>query len=328
LKEYVDENAKKNIVTNLIPYGITKKEEELSRHISTKLLSDSKTSALFNCKLTLKKMLSNFDILAPESHVCDGIDDLQNEGVKFVEQHGQVVLKEIYGSGGSGLARINDVVQFIKVIDYMRRLDQHEGNIIIEKWYASKVSYNHQYVVRDGIIYQHAFSKQLISNNGKIRGSIFNQKTDYLLNIIDQHNTLSKPIAKEILKNGYQGIIGFDSVICADGSLFPVIDINCRINLSTIFYEILTRYFISNYACFFYKEYTLNAPLPFAILRSKIEHLAYSSTRKEGIVVLNFTSLNVNILRSKSKIGRVFYAIFAKSEQRAEEIYEDVFSDE
>lgn len=329
LKEFVEKNEKERIITNLIPYGITKAEEKLSECISARLLSDSQISSFLNCKLTLKKMISKFDILFPESLVCDGIEDLQNEGMEFLIKHGSVVLKEIYGSGGSGLSRISDIIQFKKLIDHMKRLSQLEGKIILEKWYPSRNSYNHQYMFMDGVIYPHAFSKQLINNdNGKIIGSAFNRGSKNLTSVLEQHIELSRPIANEILNDGYQGLVGLDSIVCDEGLIFPVIDINCRINLSTIFYEIFTRYFSSSYACFFYKEYELDEPMSFAKLINRIRHTAYSSAKKEGIVILNFTSLNLNILRSKSKTGRVFYAMFAETEQRASEIYAEAFPDE
>lgn len=324
LRDYVSKNAKNNIITNLIPFGVTKLEENLAQCISARLLSNDNITSVFNCKLTLKNLLDQFDIPAPESIICNGIEALQNEGIEFIKQYGKVVVKKPYGASGSGVIRISDVEQFKRIIGYMRRFNQHEGRIVIEKWYPAKVSYNHQYMILGGAIYQYAFSRQILHGNGtKIGGSIF----DYEMKdcVIDEHSKLSRPIVEEIGKNGYQGLIGFDSIICDNEQLFPIVDINCRINLSTIFYEIFTRYFRNKYACFFYKEYILDKPISFDSLIGRMESSLYSCAKKEGIVILNFTSLNINILHDRSKTGRVFFAIISKNEQRAKEIYENAF---
>jgi Prokaryotic glutathione synthetase, ATP-grasp domain. len=327
LKHFTNENLKKNIITNLIPYGVTTAEEKLSNCINTRLLSNSQTSAMLNCKLTLKELSSQLNVTVPESIMCEGSEELQNIGMAFVEKYKQVVIKELFGSGGSGLAKVNGTVQFKKIIEHMKRFNNLDGKIILEKWHTSKISYNHQYVIMNGSVYPHAFSKQLInSKSGNIMGSIFYQKPNR--KIQENHYILCKPILDEILQKGYQGLIGFDSIICNKNLIFPIVDINCRVNLSTIFYEVWTRYFSSVFASFFCKEYMLDEPMSFVSLIEKISSVAYSFTKKEGIIILNFTSLNTNILNSKGKIGRVFYGIFARSEQRAKEICEKVFFEE
>ena len=124
---------------------------------------------------------------------------------------------------------------------------------------------------------------------------------------------------------GYKGIIGFDSLVCENNEVFPIVDINCRINLSTIFFEILNKYFKTQYACFFYKEYVLDEPIEFDRLVKRLGASAYSSITQEGIVILNYAALNRNIVTKRGKIGRVFYGIFSNKQEKIKVIYDNVF---
>ncbi|MCL2050347.1 MAG: hypothetical protein FWG91_01250 [Lachnospiraceae bacterium] len=329
LKEYVTNNSNEKISTNLIPYGISKSEEALAECLSVKVLSESKISSFLNCKSTLITLSAECGVILPESLVCEGIDELKNEGRSFCESNGKIVLKELFGSSGSGLVKIDSLTKYDRLINNIERLSNLKGKIIIEKWHDSCLSYNHQYIMMGKDIFPYAFSRQIInSSSGKIIGSLFDQELDYIENLRENHLELGKPILDAISKKGYQGLAGFDSIVRNGNVLFPVIDINCRINLSSIFYEISKKYFPSKFAYFFCKEYMLSEPITFASFRKIIDKVAYSPSKAEGIVVLNFTALNLNYLRSKSKIGRVFFALFAENKKRASEICKKSFLNE
>lgn len=309
--------------TFLVPYGNTIKEAILSDKIAAKKITNHRLAGLFNNKLYLKQLLSELKVPSPESIICNGIDDLYINGLEFINKHKHVVTKELYGSGGSGLRRFDSVEQFETEMSYIRKKARSDGAIIMEKWYESICSYNYQYMVLDYDVFFYTCSQQLIDKNGYIIGSFFDlKKVDRIIKI---HNDYGYKIAREMARVGYRGIVGFDSIVCESKEMFPVIDINCRINLSTVFYEILTKYFKTQYACFFYKEYGLDEPIEFDRLIKKIEPSAYSSTTQEGIVILNYATLNQNIVSGRGKIGRVFYGIFSNEKQRIKIFYDRVF---
>lgn len=326
LISYVKENSKSQINTYLFPYGITDVEEELSRSVSAKLVSTSKASKFFNDKLTLIELRSKYKIASPKYVVCTGKLELTNKGSIFVEKYGCVVLKERFESGGSGMAIVNNIKQYNNLIENIHDSFGGMKKIIIEKWYPHYYSCNYQYIVNNDSVFRYAYSTQLIDSKGRIVGSEFDFTDERLLNKINTQYIISRPLIEEFIQKGYRGVVGFDSLVCPNNQVFPIIDINCRVNLSSIFYEVIQKYFPCKYALFFYKEYSLKKCISFTIVLDHLGHYAFSPSKKEGAVILNFASLNVNLVTENGGIGRIFYAVIADCKSRAMQIYKEVYN--
>lgn len=329
LKKFVSKNSIKNIVTNLIPYGVTRSEEKIADIISAEIFSTNQLSSKINCKLTLSQYALQFNISFPERIICNDVNELEKYGKLLQKKHNKIVIKAAYSSGGSGLAVVDTSEKLSTICRCIRNDTNKDGYIMIEKWYNFATSYNHQYFISDNGIFPYCFSQQVIKpTSGNIMGSVFNSAIGVGKRIWSKHYSMSQPILRKIQKMGYRGVIGFDSLVSMkENVFFPVIDINCRINLSTIFAEILSSHFYSDYSCFICREYVLSRSVPFKALQLLLGDNAYSEESKEGIVILNFTTLNYNILRTKSKYGNLFFGIFAKTEYRMKELRAFVLSD-
>lgn len=309
--------------TFVVPYGSTSKETILSSKISTRDITNCRLASLFNNKMYLKQILNKLNVPAPESIICNDVNEFYLKGIDFINKHKHVVTKEIYGSGGGGLRRFDSTEQFKYEVSYIRENTVANGAIIMEKWYEANCSYNYQYIAVDNNVFPYTCSRQIIDKNGHIIGSFFD--LNRANSIFKFHENYGYEIAIEMASIGYKGIIGFDSLVCENNEVFPIVDINCRINLSTIFFEILNKYFKTQYACFFYKEYVLDEPIEFDRLVKRLGSSAYSSITQEGIVILNYAALNRNIVTKRGKIGRVFYGIFSNKREKIKVIYDNVF---
>lgn len=324
LKKYVEENSNREINTYLFPYGITDPENDLSRNILAKLVSTSETSKYFNDKLTLIDLRLKYALPSPKCVVCVGKTELMNKGLLFIEKYGCAVIKERFESGGAGIAIAYDTKQYFNLIRSIPDSVDDAKAVIIEKWYPQCRSHNYQYIVSDDSIMRYSYSTQIVDSKGRIVGSEFDFTNESLLEEISAHYIVSEPFVEEFQNKGYRGVVGFDSLICLNSQVFPIIDINCRINLSSIFYEIIRKYFPCKYALFFYIEYVLKEPIPFLTVLDQLGSYAFSPSKKEGVIILNFASLNINVANKKGKVGRIFYAIIANNKSRATEIYKEV----
>lgn len=325
LKKYIERNTNQQINTYLYPYGITEQENDLSRNASIKLVSASETSKYFNDKLTLIDLCLKHNLPLPKYVVCIGKAELMSKGLLFVKRNGCVVIKERFESGGAGIAVVHNAKQYINLISNIPDSVDSTKAIIIEKWYPYQRSNNYQYIVSNHSAARYAYSTQIVDSKGRIIGSEFDFINESLSKEIDAHYAASRPLVEEFLNRGYCGVVGFDSLICSNHQIFPIIDINCRVNLSSIFYELIQKYFPCKYALFYYKEYSLKRFIPFTVVLEHLGHYAFSPSEKEGIVILNFASLNINVMRQNEGIGRVFYAIIADNKKRAMEIYKQAY---
>lgn len=328
LKDFVIQNLSENRKTNLIPYGVTQYEEKLADFISARIMLNTSICSRLNSKVLLNIFVNQLNMAFPESAICNGIFDLKSKGRIFLQKYNCIVVKEVYSSGGSGLAIIDTVEKLDSMCKYIEGSASARGSIVLEKWYDSMTSYNHQYVITDDGVIPYCFSKQVFGHkNGKITGSVFFNIKRGIEELWKKHYDMSYLLLKEIEKQGYRGIVGFDSIVDQQGHvLFPAVDMNCRINLSTIFWEILTTYFNSGYSLFICKEYVLSYPVEFCQIQSLLGNNGYCREKKEGIVILNFTSLNYNILNANSKYGRIFFGVFAKTEKKLRELWSFIAS--
>lgn len=329
LREYVLKNKRENVITNLIPYGVTRYEEELAQIISARLFSQNNLVSKLNCKITLNILMKKHKINFPKSMVCNGINELEKNAFMYLKNYGSLVIKEIYGSAGTGVFFIDTEDQIRNICSYITHYYKGNGAIIIQQWHDAMISYNHQYIISNEHIKPVSFSKQLFyKGESKIVGSYFEQ-CDYKKELYKKHYEISMPIIKDIQDNGYIGIVGFDSLIDVSGDpFFPIIDINCRINLSTIFQNILVSYFPSRHACFIGKDYYLSKVIPFNKIKKALEKHLYSPETKEGILILNFNSLNENLINQRGGYGRLYFALLADTVQKLRELYTFIMHDE
>lgn len=319
LKDYVSNNISNNIETNLIPYGITVYEERLSEIINVKLHSRSEITSKLNCKTTLRELAYIQGITFPHSDICNGVDELEEKSKNFLKNFGPLVIKELYGSAGSGLRVVKEEKQLVELCNILRRIEQRDGTIIIEEWCDATVSYNHQYIINKMKIVPCSYSRQIFfENDGKIKGSYFESGNSELR---EKHHASSAPILERIKDSGYLGIVGLDSVVGDEKTFYPVVDVNCRINLSTIFQNIILSYFPVKHACFIAYEAVLTKYVSFDTLHKLVEEKKYRPEKKEGIVILNYSSLNENLLSGRSRYGKIFFALFSENLEKIKELY-------
>ena len=302
----------------LRPYGVTGYDERLAQQIHATLDNSNQLAAFLNSKFSLRDLLNKTGTPMPEGCLCQGSKDLIRVGCKYLKEFKRIVLKELHNAGGAGLTVIDSEIKLWKLLDMWEPVNQKK--ILVERWHDVKTSYNIQFYLCGGSAVVYSFSRQIL-DNGKIRGSCFENKDHKGYKaLLHKHLAAIEPLLQPILDSGYSGIVGFDSIIDIKGEFFPAIDMNCRINLSTIFNEISSRYFDSKVSRFFYVEIRSSKKIEFSQLFAVLGSLNYNPKNKEGVVILNFTALNINKSKPGYNCGRIFFGVFSDSPTRVSEL--------
>ena len=302
----------------LRPYGVTGYDERLAQQINAVLDNSNQLAAFLNSKFSLRDLLNKTGVPMPEGCLCQGSKDIIRVGCNYLKKHKRIVLKELHNAGGAGLIIIDSEIKLWKLLDMWEPVNQKK--ILVEQWHDVKTSYNIQFYICGSSAVFYSFSRQIL-DNGKIRGSCFDNKDNREYKVLlHKHIEAIKPLLQPILDSGYSGIVGFDSIIDNNGKFFPAIDLNCRINLSTIFYEISSRYFDSKVSRFFSMEIRGCKKIEFSQLFAVLGSLNYNQNKKEGVVILNFTALNINKSKPGYNCGRVFFGVFSDSPTKVSEI--------
>lgn len=314
----INNNNKDGLCWVLKPYGVTNHDKNLGMRIKAQVPCDPQLAADLNDKQTLRQYMEVSELSMPHGCLCESSRDIIRAGGEFFKKGGGIVLKELHNAGGAGLAKIDSEVKLWKLLDLCE--PTYHKKIIVERWYDVQASYNIQFYIDNGNARFYSFSRQLI-NQGKIRGSFFDMRSHSgLRKIMDKHIQATAPLVQHISQSGYSGIVGIDSMICRDGEFFPAVDVNCRINLSTIFKEISSRYFSTKVSSFFYVDIRSRMKIGFLQLFDALGPLNYAPSKREGAIILNFTALNINRLKGGYSTGRVFIGVFSDSLTRVLEI--------
>ncbi|MDF2841857.1 MAG: phosphoribosylaminoimidazole carboxylase synthetase [Herbinix sp.] len=313
LKAEVINNKKTDSEVELIPFGITCHEKKIADYIGVELSSSPTLSAKLNNKEIARNIIRQCGIALPTGHVCSNFNEFDLISKDYLNMYGAFIIKELYGSGGSSAYIIRTRRQRDNFAALYRKNMSENKRILIERYYKSVGSFNTQYYIINRKVIPYAFSRQIL-HNSKIMGSYFNNTQTLCDEIMREHFCLSYPAAKYIADQGYHGIVGFDSIIKDDKKIFPIVDINCRTNLSTIFYEILSKYFKTRYALFYCLELRNIKNLNIKELIDNYFPDKYDIERREGMIVLNFNSTQVNRSENILNYGRVFIGMFYNDE--------------
>ena len=320
LKQKINEYKVKGYETELIPYIITYLEENIATVIGAAVKGQLNLIKLFNNKEATRELLINCGIKVPTGYICSSVSEFRSVSSQYLDKYDSIIIKELTGSGGSGLYIIHSKEQLNRFCNLYDSKKNRNKKVLIEKFYKVSESYNYQFFIRDGEVIPYTFSRQILIH-GKIIGSFFDQPMTDINSLIKEHFEKAYPAAKYIAECGYKGIVGFDSILCADGNLLPVVDINCRINLSTIFHVIQKRYFKSKYAKFYCIETIAANDIPFKEILNRYNIDYYRPDKGEGMVILNANALTGNTKESKVKMGRFFIGLFYNDLIRLDEIY-------
>lgn len=293
----------------VVPYCITVHEERFAALIGGKISSSSILPRLYNNKEYARELLMKYGIEQPIGTICMDIEEFRLVSHDMLHRYGKIIIKEIYGSGGSNLYIVQSDNELSKLCKLYDREENRQKKILVEKYYETVESYNYQYLIRTGSFIPYSFSRQILLN-GKIMGSFFAPVDVSKNELKKRHFSLASPIVEHIANSGYQGIVGFDGILCDDGKLFPIVDINCRINLSTIFHVIHSTYFNTNYAQFYCIELKMKGRMDFSDIIKEYIADPYNMKKKEGMVVLNTNSLFSNIKNGMIRLGRMYIGMF------------------
>lgn len=236
LKHISEELKSLNKRLYLIPFIYNRNIERIAQLINAETFTmNHLLNEQINNKIYTRDFVQSNNFNVTEGIVCRSINDIIPTAKDLLQKYKKIVIKEPYGASGEGLFIIESEAQ-IDALCYLYsklKLRNFQG-VIIECWYDSNVSYNIQYLLNRDVIYS-CVSKQILVN-GVFEGSIFNESLKNELDFMRIKKD-TDVIANSLYNLGYRGVIGIDSIHINNGTCFPCIEVNGRLNFSTFVNE-------------------------------------------------------------------------------------------
>lgn len=308
-------------------FGYSQVEEQFSLQTGLPLMgSPPDIAEKVNSKAVVKDLCSQLGLPTPAGRVCYSTMELEETSLELFRSFNKIVVKEPYGSSGKGMIIVKSMDRIFKLASKFVNQDcqlEHKLCWIVEGWYEDiSCSHNTQYLIYpSGEIVYMGTAEQILKKQ-VYEGNIIesNWRNSFVPLLKDQQLEMVRHIAKQ----GYHGLAGIDSLLRHDGTAFPVIEINGRINMSTYAFVLLDRLGHTSNAVL--KTYTLKCTEQLSLkkfIRQTGEDIFFKNQSNHGIIILGFTGCS-----SPQRIGilRLNLLFLGPSQQKCIELQEELES--
>jgi hypothetical protein len=295
LKEY----ARQHDQCYLLPYAKTRLEEAIAEKAGLQPAGPpSAVCERVNSKIYSRRVSKSLGLTTIEGGECESIEEIEEEFNRLsavLSHRGKVVLKEAMGVSGKGLVVIDGEAKFQRLLSLLKRMAKPGAVIafVLESWLDKLKDINYQIFVSRSGETRLLTIKEIITEGGAHMGHRFPAALSTAQ--IDCYEAAAQAIGARLFKDGFTGIAGIDSIIDQQDTVYPLLEINARFNMST--YQLGLDRLLPPEAQVIAKHYPLllREPLPFERLSDSIgSDLLRPAESRYGIVLQNFATVNVN----------------------------------
>ena len=304
----------------MLPHGVSTVEEDLAARAGMPLAApSSEVCKDVNSKVYSRALADELGIRQPVGWGCrspERLAEIVDEAAALV-QRGPVVVKEAWGVSGKGIAVVESVRRLHRLHRMIAERAEKLGrqpHFVIEQWLDKATDLNYQFTVaRDGTV-TFDFVKEAHTEGGVHRGHRFPARLPRTQ--LTELQDAAQAVGKRLAEDGYFGVVGVDALVDAAGTLFPILEINARNNMSTYQLPIQERLLEQgSVAVAKYYPLQLTRALGFSELHRALgPHLLRPGDRC-GALVQNFATVNAGATSPASEpfAGRLYTLSFARS---------------
>jgi D-alanine-D-alanine ligase-like ATP-grasp enzyme len=230
-----------------------------------------------------------------------------------------VVVKDAYGVSGKGLIVLDHPDRADRLLRMVQRRADRGGDdrlaVVVEEWLPKRCDLNYQVTVaRDGRS-RFDFVKQAITENGVHKGHLMPAELSSAQLAEIEH--AASLVAGRLHADGFHGVVGVDAIVGADETIYPVLEINARLNMSS-YQGALTERFqpAGHVALARHYPVRLTAPISFAGVRRVLGRLADPDPERR-LLITCFATVNANAGSGTGPFdGRLYALLVARDRER------------
>jgi hypothetical protein len=189
---------------------------------------------------------------------------------------------------------------------------------VVEEWLPKRCDLNYQLTIdRDGRVTLD-FVKQALTEGGVHKGHVMPAELTpaQLAEISDAAAT----IGKRLYADGFRGVVGVDAIAGADGKLYPALEINARLNMSTYQGSVVERWQPPGHpALARHYPLRLDGPRTFRQLRAALGPILEPAPDRRFVVAC-FGTVNANANTPPPFAGRLYAVLVAADHRRLGEL--------
>lgn len=305
----------KHGVVGLMAFGNTFREEIICQKTGLTLLgAPHRVCSRVNSKSYARKILPQLGIPYVPGISCNTVDDIL-KAYQMIKHEKPIAVKDSYGVSGKGIHVFYNDSDFQNWLHCLERRDstrQFSISFMVEPWLDVSETFNHSFILYPDGSHEFLSLKGCVIDKGRHRKHY--QPTHSAHLFAEDIQRCHGQLAKHLHNEGYHGIVGLDGIITRNGQCFPVVDINARINWSSLQLPLQNKLpQFSHFRAGEFGQYYERASNFEALAR-----LVNEFDSKHGGVVTQCTrTLHVNTRADGKFFAALYYFIFANSTEDA-----------
>lgn len=312
---------------HLLPMGTSIWEQRLAEACGLPLaVPDASTFQRVNSKIYGRRLADAGGLRCVPGACCETVSEFAAIIDQYRHRLGdgdlRIVVKDAYGVSGKGLVVLEDAAKMDRLARMVIRRAERSGDprlhVVVEEWLPKRHDLNYQVTVaRDGGVTLD-FVKQAVTDNGVHKGHIMPPELTP-----DGHAQIAEAahiVGRRLYADGYHGVVGVDAIVDSLGGLYPVLEINARLNMSTYQGGVTERIQrAGQVAMARHYPVQLQRPCRFDDLR-RVLGPVLELREDERFVATCFGTVNANAHQPPPILGRLYAILIASDERRLAEL--------
>jgi Pre ATP-grasp domain/Carbamoyl-phosphate synthase L chain, ATP binding domain len=279
----------------LLPYATSHLEEEMAGRTAVPGLGASAAVCQkVNSKIYSRRTSRELRLNTVPGGECESIKDIEAAYQELSKTSSVLVIKESMGVSGRGLSLIDSATKMRSLLAMLKRRWKPDSRVefVFESWIDKAQDINYQIFIAPSGEVRLLSIKEAVTKNGVHMGHHW--PPALTPEQYECYRKAAEAIGYRLYMDGFTGIAGIDSIIDREGTVYPVLEINARFNMST--YELRLDEIIAPEMEKVVKYYplALSQPLNFLDLSSALGSDMFHAGSQSGIGVFCFATANCN----------------------------------
>lgn len=223
----------------LLPMGTSPLEQQLARACGLPLaVPGAATFERVNSKIYGRRLTEAAGLRAVPGDCCETVAEFEAVLRRHLASLGtaqRIIVKDAYGVSGKGLLVLDDPGRADRLLRMVRRRAERTGDprleVVVETWIPKRCDLNYQVTITSGGKTSLDFVKQAITENGVHKGHLM--PAGLTARQYAQIEHAAHAVGRRLHADGFCGVAGVDAIVGSDETVYPVLEINARLNMST-----------------------------------------------------------------------------------------------
>lgn len=223
----------------LLPMGTSRLEQELAEACGLPLaVPDAATFERVNGKIYGRRLTEAVGLRAVPGDCCETVAEFADVLRARSPELGageRIVVKDAYGVSGKGLIVLDEPARAERLLRMVQRRAERTGDprleVVVENWIPKRCDLNYQVIIAADGTTGLDFVKQAITENGVHKGHLM--PAELTARQYAQVEHAAHAVGRRLYADGFHGVAGVDAVVGRDETIYPVLEINARLNMST-----------------------------------------------------------------------------------------------